>query len=157
MKKIFPKIILFLFILLIYFLPSLIFKTDEVFYKSLNGVKLPMIAFPIVWSFIYICMSLYIVLLIKHVNENVVNKKELRILVFFLILNYIVSSAFTYVFFTAHNLFASYIITLATFVTIVLVTLQTLLINKKLALLNIPYVIWSIIASVLAILIYLQN
>ena len=102
-------------------------------------------------------MSLYIVLLIKHVNENVVNKKELRILVFFLILNYIISSAFTYVFFTAHNLFASYIITLATFVTIVLVTLQTLLINKKLALLNIPYVIWSIIASVLAILIYLQN
>lgn len=102
-------------------------------------------------------MSIYIVLLINFVNKNNVNKKELRLLVFFLILNYLISSSFTYVFFTVHNLFASYIITLATFLTIVLVSLETLLINKKLTLLTIPYVIWSIIASVFAILIYLQN
>ena len=102
-------------------------------------------------------MSIYIVLLISYVNKHKVNKKELQLLVFFLIVNYIVSGSFTYVFFTAHNLFASYIITLATFLTIVLVSLETLLINKKLTLLTIPYVIWSIIASVFAILIYLQN
>lgn len=157
MKKWLPKIVLFLFILLLYFLPSFIFKTDTEYYNSLNGVKLPVIVFPIVWTFIYICMSIYIVLLISYVNKHKVNKKELRLLVFFLIVNYIVSGSFTYVFFTAHNLFASYIITLATFLTIVLVSLETLLINKKLTLLTIPYVIWSIIASVFAILIYLQN
>lgn len=157
MKKLLPKIVLFLFILLIYFLPSFIFKTDTEYYNSLNGVKLPVIVFPIVWTLIYICMSIYIVLLINFVNSNNVNKKELRLLVFFLILNYLISSSFTYVFFTVHNLFASYIITLATFLTIVLVSLETLLINKKLTLLTIPYVIWSIIASVFAILIYLQN
>lgn len=157
MKKLLPKIVLFLFILLIYFLPSFIFKTDTEYYNSLNGVKLPVIVFPIVWTLIYICMSIYIVLLINFVNKNNVNKKELRLLVFFLILNYLISSSFTYVFFTVHNLFASYIITLATFLTIVLVSLETLLINKKLTLLTIPYVIWSIIASVFAILIYLQN
>lgn len=157
MKKLLPKIVLFLFILLIYFLPSFIFKTDTEYYNSLNGVKLPVIVFPIVWTLIYICISIYIVLLINFVNKNNVNKKELRLLVFFLILNYLISSSFTYVFFTVHNLFASYIITLATFLTIVLVSLETLLINKKLTLLTIPYVIWSIIASVFAILIYLQN
>jgi len=157
MKKLLPKIVLFLFILLIYFLPSFIFKTDTEYYNSLNGVKLPVIVFPIAWTLIYICMSIYIVLLINFVNSNTVNKKELRLLVFFLILNYLISSSFTYVFFTVHNLFASYIITLATFLTIVLVSLETLLINKKLTLLTIPYVIWSIIASVFAILIYLQN
>lgn len=157
MKKWLPKIVLFLFILLLYFLPSFIFKTDTEYYNSLNGVKLPVIVFPIVWTFIYICMSIYIVLLISYVNKHKVNKKELQLLVFFLIVNYIVSGSFTYVFFTAHNLFASYIITLATFLTIVLVSLETLLINKKLTLLTIPYVIWSIIASVFAILIYLQN
>lgn len=157
MKKLLPKIILFLFILLIYFLPSLIFKTDTEYYNSLNGVKLPVIVFPIVWSFIYVCMSIYVVLLINYVNNNKVNNKELRLLVLFLVLNYIISGSFTYVFFTAHNLFLSYIITLVTFLTIVIVSLQTLLINKKLTLLTIPYVIWSIIASVFAILIYLQN
>lgn len=157
MKKLLPKIILFLFILLIYFLPSLIFKTDTEYYNSLNGVKLPVIVFPIVWSFIYICMSIYVVLLINYVNNNKVNNKELKLLVLFLVLNYIISGSFTYVFFTAHNLFLSYIITLVTFLTIVIVSLQTLLINKKLTLLTIPYVIWSIIASVFAILIYLQN
>ena len=157
MKKLLPKIVLFLFILLIYFLPSFIFKTDTEYYNSLNGVKLPVIVFPIVWTLIYICMSIYIVLLINFVNSNNVNKKELRLLVFFLILNYLISSSFTYVFFTVHNLFASYIIKLATFLTILLVSLETLLINKKLTLLTIPYVIWSIIASVFAILIYLQN
>lgn len=157
MKKLLPKIILFLFILLIYFLPSLIFKTDTEYYNSLNGVKLPVIVFPIVWSFIYVCMSIYVVLLINYVNNNKVNNKELKLLVLFLVLNYIISGSFTYVFFTAHNLFLSYIITLVTFLTIVIVSLQTLLINKKLTLLTIPYVIWSIIASVFAILIYLQN
>lgn len=157
MKKLLPKIILFLFILLIYFLPSLIFRTDTEYYNSLNGVKLPVIVFPIVWSFIYVCMSIYVVLLINYINNNKVNNKELRLLVLFLVLNYIISGSFTYVFFTAHNLFLSYIITLVTFLTIVIVSLQTLLINKKLTLLTIPYVIWSIIASVFAILIYLQN
>ena len=59
MKKLLPKIVLFLFILLIYFLPSFIFKTDTEYYNSLNGVKLPVIVFPIVWTLIYIYVCLF--------------------------------------------------------------------------------------------------
>ena len=44
------KIILFALVLFLYFLPSLIFKTDLEFYNSLKGPKLPSIVFPIVWT-----------------------------------------------------------------------------------------------------------
>lgn len=159
MKIFLRKALLFGFILLLYFLPTLIFKTDPEYYNSLKGFKLPAPVFGIVWSFIFITMSLYITFLVCYVNNNkeIINKGDLRKIAIFLVLNYLLIGAFQYTFFTLHNLFLAYIITLSCFFTIAIVALETLLVNKKLTFFTLPYVIWSIVASVLSILTYLQN
>ena len=83
------KIILFALVLFLYFLPSLIFKTDLEFYHSLKGPKLPSIVFPIVWTVIYILLSLFVVYLFDHRKE--VNRKDFARVLIFLVVNYLIS------------------------------------------------------------------
>ena len=46
--KWFKRILLFVLVVFLYFLPSFLFKSDLEFYNSLEGPKLPSIVFPIV-------------------------------------------------------------------------------------------------------------
>ena len=59
MKKInWTFVISFLVSLLLYVIPGFIFKIDQEYYNNLNGPHLPPIVFIIVWSLIYILMSI---------------------------------------------------------------------------------------------------
>lgn len=153
--KWFKRIFLFLVILFMFFLPTIVFKTDLTFYNSLKGPKIPSIVFPIVWSIIDVCASIFLVYHLEHKKEY--HKKDfLRMLVFFVI-TYICYFLFPYFFFVKHNLFLGYVFTLVSFLFVTLTLLESLLLNKKVSLLLLPYVIWTIIATVLSILIYLNN
>ncbi len=149
------KIILFALVLFLYFLPSLIFKTDLEFYNSLKGPKLPSIVFPIVWTVIYILLSLFVVYLFDHRKE--VNRKDFARVLIFLVVNYLISFTFPYFFFAKQSLFLGYIVTLLSFLTITLTTIESLLLSKKISLLLLPYVLWGIVASIFSILLYLNN
>lgn len=149
------KIILFALVLFLYFLPSLIFKTDLEFYNSLKGPKLPSIVFPIVWTVIYILLSLFVVYLFDHRKE--VNRKDFARVLIFLVVNYLISFTFPYFFFVKQSLFLGYIVTLLSFLTITLTTIESLLLSKKISLLLLPYVLWGIVASIFSILLYLNN
>ncbi len=157
-KKVFKirNILTFLAFLIIYFLPSILFPIDKEYYSSLKGFKLPPIVFIVVWTIIYVCMSIFITYHIyrdKQKNDNESYKR----LIAFLVLNYIFMVAYTVVFFKFHNLFLGYIMCLFTFLTILLSAMESALIKKKSALLLVPYVLWSLFASILAIMYYIQN
>lgn len=149
------RIFCFLLVIGLYFLPSLIFRGNNDFYNSLNGPKLPEIVFPIVWTIIYILLSIHIVY--NYEKRKSYNKSDFRRWFIFLVINYIVGASFSYFFFVKENLFLGYVTTLFTLLTITLATVESLLLNRKVSLLLLPYVLWGIIASIFAILLYLNN
>lgn len=155
MMKWIKRIVLFIFLIGLYFLPSFIFRDNNNFYNSLNGPKLPNIVFPIVWTVIYILTSIHIVYNIE--KRSLYNKSDFKRWLILLIINYIIGVSFTYLFFVKNNLMLGYVTTLFTFLTIVLTTIESLLLNKYITLLLIPYNIWTLIASIFSILLYLNN
>lgn len=156
MKITLKQFLTFLVILFIYFLPGIIFPFDSAFYKGLNGFKLPSWIFGLVWSIVYILVALLITYHIYHKKEDLSDGSYKRFFTF-LIINYFLMASFGLVFFKLHNLFLAYISCLFTFVTILLSIMEAALIHKKSSLLLLPYVVWSLIASILSIMIYLEN
>ena len=155
MKKNYLKIIFFISVLFFYYLPSFLFPIDQEFYNSLNGPKLPPWAFILAWSIIYVTMSFFATHYVFYPKDK--RNAETKRIFIFLIVNYVVQTLYLPAFNVWHNLFASYVLVLFTFVSILIVALESLLVNKKITLLTIPYILWSIVASVISILIYLQN
>lgn len=144
--------VVFAVCLLLYFIPSLLFKADPAYYKSLN---LPSYApsallFGIAWPILYVIFSLYIA--IKLVNQNL--SKEM--LVYFII-NYIISFFFNKVFFVDHNLFLTFAVTFCCFLTGLFLFITSLKKNKKEFLVFLPYLLWTLFASILMAHIYLIN
>lgn len=155
MKKYLPKLLCFVIFLLLYFLPVWIFPADMNYYASLEGPHLPPWIFTTMWSLIYLTMSAFVTYYVFYPKEKCNNEtKRIKI---FLIINYILQALYMPVFFKGHNLFLSYVLAIFTFVTILIITLESLLVNKKITLLTLPYLLWSAVASVMSILIYLQN
>lgn len=155
MKKFFKNALIFGIFLFVYFLPSLIFRQDNEFYKKLNNNFVPPIVFVIVWIVIFVLLSF--VNTYYLVNKDKYDYKELRSYFILIFINYIFVFLFPLVFFVMHNLFLGYITTLLTFVTAIFVSMQSLVLNKKLTLLFIPYLLWTCFASVYSIILYLQN
>lgn len=148
----FKEILLMIGILLLYFLPFLIFGIDLEFYNSLKKINIPPLVFSIVWTIIYLCMTFFIFWHLK-----IENSQKRKVFWIYLILNYLIESSYLPVFFSYHNLFLSFVVCLLTFVSIVLVAIESFSIKKESVILLIPYLLWSAFASVLAMLIYIWN
>ncbi len=151
-KITFKEVLLMIGILILYFLPFIIFGIDLEFYNSLIKINVPPFVFSIVWTIIYICMTLFVYWHLKIQKTNI--NKTFWI---YLVLNYLIESSYLPVFFISHNLFLSFVICILTFVSIILVALETFTIKKSSIFLLIPYILWSAFASVLAMLIYIWN
>lgn len=148
----FKEILLLIGILILYFLPLLIFGVDLDFYNSLVKINVPPFVFSIVWTIIYLCMTFFIFWHYKLKSPH-----DKRTFWAYLIINYLIESSYIPIFFIAHNLFLSFVICLLTFITIILVALEAYVSKKQTVILLIPYILWSAFASVLAMLIYIWN
>lgn len=155
MNNTLKKILFFLLGLFVYFLPSLLFKSDTKFYESLKGTFIPNIVFIIVWAIIFIILSFINTYLFS--NKESYNKKEFRTYFILMFINYVFIFLFPIGFFVLENLFLGYIFTLLTCVTAILLSMQVLLLNKKISLLYIPYILWTVFATVYSIMLYLKN
>lgn len=82
--KWFKRILLFVLVVFLYFLPSFLFKSDLEFYNSLEGPKLPSIVFPIVWSIIYVLMGIFVVCIFDKRKDY--NKKDFTRVIIFLVI-----------------------------------------------------------------------
>lgn len=145
---------LFLIIILTFIIGSFFVPfVDMNIYKEVIRPKFspPSIVFPIVWSILYILMSISLYMVLKSSNNN--QKSSLKIYIIQLLIN----STWTLIFFGFNNFLLGII-----WIILLIILVITMLIifydkNKLAGLLQIPYLIWLIIALYLNIGIYLLN
>lgn len=155
MNKKIKNILFFLLGLFIYFLPSIVFRTDTTFYKNLKGAFVPNIVFILVWAILFAILSFINTYLFSNKKEY--SKKEFRTYFIIMFINYLFIFLFPLAFFVFENLFLGYVFTLLTCVTAILLSMQVLLLNKKISLLYIPYILWTTFATIYSIMLYLKN
>ena len=121
-------------------------------FKALNKpINVPGFIFPIVWSILYILMSISLYIILQSNNEN--TDKGLIIYSIQLIVN----SFWTLIFFGLKNYLFAFIWLLILLVLIAYMIYVFYKINKKAVYLNIPYIIWVLFAGYLNLGIYLLN
>ncbi len=146
------KILLIPVIVLLYYIPGFIFKSNPDFYNSINLPKYapPAYVFGIAWGSIYLLLSIFIVFYFKKDDFD-------KVASILLIINYFIMFFFNKVFFLEHLLYWSFVISLFSFVTMLLVYFNALVTNRKLSTLLVPYLLWTVFATVLMANIYLIN
>lgn len=145
----------FLFYLIITFIIGGLFTPltfSSEFYESLvKPFDIPQIIFPIVWSILYILMSTSIYM-ISNTNDI---KKDESIKIYFIQL--VINSLWTLFFFGLKLIgFSALWIVLLTIVVIIMF-IKFYKIKPLAAYINIPYIIWLILATMLNISIYILN
>lgn len=145
----------FLFYLIITFVIGGLFTPltfSSEFYESLvKPFDIPQIIFPIVWSVLYILMSISIYL-ISNTNDI---KRDESIKIYFIQL--VINSLWTLFFFGLKLIgFSALWIILLTIVVIIMV-IKFYKVKPLAAYINIPYIIWLILATMLNISIYILN
>lgn len=143
------KILKFLGILIPWFLGGIIFKNDQLFYKTLEK---PFFA-PPGWLFAIIWPILYILISISIYKTNNKNKNYLKAL----IINYFSNQIFNFFFFIIKSPFLALIDTIIVLISSMYLYLETKKENQKAALFLIPYIIWNVFATILIISVYLMN
>ena len=124
-----------------------------IIYKEIIKPKFspPSIAFPIVWTILYILMSISFYLVLKSSNTD--QKSSLKIYLFQLIIN----STWTLIFFGFRNYLLGIIWIILLIVLVITMLVNFYQKNKLSGLLQIPYLIWLLIALYLNIGIYILN
>ena len=150
MKKIFK----FIVFLVPWFISSLLFKSDTIFYKSLNKPLFapPSIIFPIVWTILYILIAISIYLIY---NDN--NYKDTQEYNKSLLINYFSNQIFSFLFFTIKSPFLALIDTIVVLISSLFLYYESKELNKKSSKLLIPYIIWNVFATILIISIFFMN
>ena len=150
MKKIF-KFLIFLFP---WFISSFLFRSDTIFYKSLNKPSFapPSILFPIVWTILYtlIAISIYIIYKDNKLKDIPSYNKTLLI-------NYFSNQIFSFLFFTLKSPFLALIDTFIVLISSLFLYYESKELNKVSAKLLIPYLIWNIFATILIIFVFFMN
>ncbi len=121
-------------------------------FKELNKpVNIPGILFPIVWSILYLLMSISCYIIYKSGSKD--KKKAIIIYTVQLIIN----SLWTLIFFGFEAYLLAFIWILLLFTSIIIMIITFYNIDKRAASLNIPYIIWTAFAGYLNLGIYLLN
>ncbi len=126
-------------------------KGMDAFKALKKPIEVPGIIFPIVWSVLYLLMSISLYLVLESNDENKI--KDLIIYSVQLIVN----SIWTLIFFGLKNYLLSFIWLLLLLALIIYMLIVFFKINKTSAYINIPYVLWVIFAGYLNLGIYLLN
>lgn len=150
MKKIFK----FLIFLVPWFISSLLFRSDIIFYKSLNKPVFapPSMVFPIVWTTLYILIAISIYLIYNDNNYNDTQEYNKSLLI-----NYFSNQIFSFLFFTLKSPFLALIDTIVVLLSSLFLYYETKELNKTSSKLLIPYIIWNVFATILIVFIFFMN
>ena len=150
MKKVFK----FITILIPWFIGSLIFRTDTVFYKTINKPSFapPSIIFPIIWTILYILIAISVYLIFKDSNYKNTSEYNKALLI-----NYFSNQIFSFFFFTLKSPFLALIDTIIVLISSLYLYYESKEFNKTSAKLLIPYIIWNTFATLLIISIFFLN
>ena len=144
----------FIIILLPWFLSSLI-PVDKIYYNSLTlpFFTPPQIAYGIIWSILYIGISISIYQIINTYTIKDIPKSYK----YTLLLNFIANQSFQPLFFTLKNPFLGFVSCILTFITSLFLYKETRDLKEKSSKYLIPYILFSLFASLLSLSIYLLN
>ena len=144
----------FIIILLPWFLSSLI-PIDKEFYNSLTlpFFTPPQMAYGIIWSIIYICISISIYQILNTYKIKDIPKSYKYTLLF----NYIANQSFQPLFFLLKSTFLGFVSCILTFITSLFLYKETKDVKEKSAKYLIPYILFSLFAAILSLSIYLLN
>lgn len=143
------KILKYLGILLPWFISGILFRSNQIFYKSLNK---PIFA-PPGWLFAIIWPILYVLITLSIYKIKDKNKNYLKVL----IINYFSNQIFSFFFFTIKSPFIAMIDTIIVLISSLYLYLESKKDNISSANLLIPYILWNIFATILIISIYIMN
>jgi len=121
----------------------------EVFKSLDKPINVPGIAFPIVWSILYLLMSIsYYLICEKEGNDKAVRMYWIQL---------VINSLWTLIFFGFKAYLFAFIWLLLLLISIIIMLVEFYKVDKKAAYLNIPYLLWVIFAGYLNLGIYLLN
>lgn len=129
------------------------FINSRGFYNSLEKPPLspPGVLFPIVWSILYVLMGISLYL----VSESNSTNKEQSYLIY--IVQLVVNSLWTLLFFGFGLQFVSFLWILLLIVLVVIMIINFYKANKLAGLLQIPYLLWLLFAAYLNLAIFIIN
>lgn len=147
------KLIIFIISFTIWIIPS-IFIRDYSFYNELNlpFFALPKWAFPIIWTLLYILISISISIIYSMYQPKYIKDYNKS-----LISHYIFNELFTYVLFVFKNLFFSFIIALSNLITSLFLYYETKSLDESSSKFLLPYVYFNVFATILSLTIYFIN
>lgn len=130
-----------------------IIKNDMNVYQQINlpPFSPPSEVFPIVWAILYVLMGISIGLIITTAGKNKV--KAIIIYIIQLVLNFLWSP----IFFSLQYFTGALVIIILLWIAVLTMILAFNKINKKAAILQIPYFLWLTFATYLNIMIVLLN
>lgn len=155
MDKILSAILVFIIVYLLFSLSGILFPVDRFWYASLkkpswtpSGKTIGMI-----WGILYALIALSLAII-----EYKMGLKSTSISFILLwLINYLANQAFSFFQFNAKRLDLAFLDTLAIVITNILLIYSTMQYSGLAAILLIPYLIWSMIATTLAWSIYRLN
>lgn len=119
----------------------------DTFKELEKPINVPSILFPIVWSILYLLMSISLYIVIdKNKNSLIIYSIQL-----------IINSLWTLIFFGFGAYLLAFIWIILLLIAIVIMIAKFYNIDKKAAYLNIPYLLWVLFAAYLNLGIYLLN
>lgn len=119
----------------------------DTFKELEKPINVPGILFPIVWSILYLLMSISLYIVIdKNRNSLIIYSIQL-----------IINSLWTLIFFGFGAYLLAFIWIILLLIAIVIMIAKFYNIDKKAAYLNIPYLLWVLFAAYLNLGIYLLN
>ena len=144
----------FIIILLPWFLSSLI-PIDKEFYNSLTlpFFTPPQMAYGIIWPIIYIFISISIYQILNTYKIKDIPKSYK----YTLLLNYIANQSFQPLSFLLKSPFLGFVSCILTFITSLFLYKETKDLKEKSAKYLIPYILFSLFATILSLSIYLLN
>ncbi len=123
--------------------------------ETYNGLikpfSIPGIVFPIVWSILYLLMSISCYIIYESNNIN----KKIALIIYFVQL--IINSLWSLLFFGFNLYLISFLWILLLIVFVIIMIVKFYKINKLSGLLQIPYLLWTIFAGYLNFMIYILN
>lgn len=145
-------ILKFIIILLPWFLSALT-PIDKFYYNSLDlpWFTPPQMAYGIIWTILYILISISIYQIIKSKKDIPSSYK------YTLLINYIANQSFQPLFFLLKSPFLGFVSCIITFISSLFLYKETKELNDTSAKYIIPYILFSLFASILSLTIYLLN
>lgn len=148
------KILKFILILLPWGIGGLVFKANPDYYNSLNlpSFALPSNLFFPVWTILYILISISIYIVLESYSLKDIKEYKNSLLI-----NYIFNQLYTFFFFTLKSPFLGFVDVAITFITSLFLYYETKELSKKASLFLLPYVFFTLFATILNISIYFMN